>query len=127
MAPLRDLSTFHDPDLILPINGVQYRIKSPSILEADRIRELNFDPELVDDKLHTEVTKILGSTREEMKANRLPDTYATHAGRTALVYFGISPEAGHAYWAFQQLASVVDVDSLIAKHADSSAESDAPV
>lgn len=124
--PLRDLSTFHDPDLILPIQGVEYRIKSPSILEADRIRGLNFDPEMVDDKLHAEVVKILGATRDAMTANGLPDTYATHAGRTALVYFGISPEAGHAYWQFQQLASVVDTDAVIAKHTESSAETDAP-
>ncbi|WP_280273372.1 DUF7426 family protein [Nocardia wallacei] len=113
MAALRDLTEFYDPDLSLPIGGVVYKIKCPGINEADRLRTLIIDQTLTAAAEYDEIVKILGPAREEMARNDVPDTMAMHAGRTALLHFGGSPDLGRANWQFAQLADFVDLQALL--------------
>ena len=123
MAALRDLTEFYDPDLSLPIGGVIYTITCPGISEADRLRLLVMDQSLTAGQEYEEIVKILGPAREEMAANGVPDTMAMHAGRTALLHFGASPDLGRANWQFAQLADFVDVQALLDAAADDKADS----
>ncbi|KZM75743.1 hypothetical protein [Nocardia terpenica] len=113
MAALRDLTEFYDPDLSLPIGGVLYKITCPGITEADRLRSLVADETLTTAQEYAEVVKILGPVREEMARNGVPDTMAMHAGRTALLHFGGSPDMGRAHWQFAQLADFVDIQAML--------------
>ncbi|WP_067565799.1 DUF7426 family protein [Nocardia acidivorans] len=113
MAALRDLAEFYDPDLSLPIGGVIYKVKSPGVTEADRLRLLVLDDTLSAAKEYDEIVKILGPAREEMARNGIPDTMAMHAGRTALLHFGASPSLGRANWQFAQLADFVDIQAVL--------------
>ncbi|MFI5778140.1 hypothetical protein [Nocardia sp. NPDC051570] len=123
MAALRDLSEFYDPDLSLPIGGVIYKIKSPGISEADRLRLLILDETLSAAQEYEEIRKILGPAREEMARNGVPDTMAMHAGRTALLHFGGSPSLGRVNWQFAQLADFVDIQAVLdSSTADDEAE-----
>jgi len=119
MGALRDLSEFYDPDLSLPIDGVIYKIKSPGIREADRLRLLVLDDNLSAAQEYEEIRKILGPAREEMARDGVPDTMAMHAGRTALLHFGGSPSLGRANWQFAQLADFVDIQAVIDAGKDS--------
>ncbi|MGV9662577.1 DUF7426 family protein [Nocardia niigatensis] len=118
MAVLRDLTEFYDPDLSLPIGGRIYKIKSPGIREADRLRAIILDDSLTAAQEFAEIVKILGPAREEMAVNDVPDTMALHAGRTALLHFGGSPDMGRANWQFAQLADFVDIDAVMAGAAE---------
>ncbi|RJO69769.1 hypothetical protein D5S18_28110 [Nocardia panacis] len=113
MAALRDLSEFYDPDLSLPIGGVVYKIKSPGIREADRLRLLIIDDSLTAAQEYEEIVKILGAARGDMARDGVPDTMAMHAGRTALLHFGGSPDMGRANWQFGQLADFIDIRDVI--------------
>ncbi|QIS18527.1 DUF7426 family protein [Nocardia terpenica] len=113
MAALRDLTEFYDPDLSLPIGGVIYKITCPGITEADRLRSLVADETLTATQEYAEIITILGQAREEMASNGVPDTMAMHAGRTALLHFGGSPDLGRAHWQFAQLADFVDIQAML--------------
>ncbi|WP_416565051.1 hypothetical protein [Nocardia testacea] len=126
MAALRDLSDFYDPDLLLPIAGVVYRVKCPGIKEADRLRLLVFDQSLTADQEHEEIKRILGPVREQMAGNGVPDSMATHAGRTALLHFGGNPTLGRTNWELGQLGDIADIQALFDAEAGDSATEDAP-
>lgn len=109
---LDDLDLHYDPDLYLPIRGVVYRIPAPTISEADRLRQVawsTMDPE----REHTEIVKVLGTAHSEMESAELPAPYRDHAGRTAIVHFGMSPELGRAHWTFAHLTARIDIEALI--------------
>ncbi|UQE74191.1 hypothetical protein MYK68_15885 [Gordonia sp. PP30] len=56
-----DLREFHDPDLLLTINGKTYRIPSPSASEGLKIRQL-FAAEMIGDATELDhIAKILGA------------------------------------------------------------------
>ncbi|MFC9874881.1 DUF7426 family protein [Nocardia salmonicida] len=116
MAGLRDLTEFYDPDLQLPISGVTYRVRSPGIVEADRLRGLVLD-DLAPADEYREIVQILGTARDEMAANGVPDAMAMHAGRTALLHFGASPELGRYHWQLAQLGQILDAEELLAASA----------
>ncbi|MBH0778824.1 DUF7426 family protein [Nocardia bovistercoris] len=113
MAPYRELTEFYDPDLLLPIGGVVYRVKCPTIGEADRLRRLIVDDSVTSDQELEEIIKILGPVRDEMAANGVRDTMALHAGRTALLHFGGTPSLGRANWQLGQLGDLLDMQSIL--------------
>ena len=109
----RDLTEFYDPDLVLPIGGVEYRIPSPGIVEADRLRSIVLTA-LTAEQEHDEIVKILGPVRAQMAADGVPDTMAVFAGRTALMHFGGSPVLGQRYWHTGELHDLaVDLETMI--------------
>lgn len=122
MAELCDLDEFYDPDLYLPIRGTRYRIYCPGVTEADRLRGVILNDSLSAAEELAEIVKILGPAREAMAANNVPDTMATHAGRTALLHFGGNPSMGRANWQFAQLADFVDVQALLTALDDDAAD-----
>lgn len=56
-----DLRTFHDPDLILPIGGKEYRITAPSASDGLRIRQLFAAQAIGDTTELAHIAKILGA------------------------------------------------------------------
>ncbi|MEU3013341.1 DUF7426 family protein [Nocardia asteroides] len=111
MSEYRDLTEFYDPDLVLPIGGTEYRIKSPGIAEADRLRMIALT-DLDAETEQAEIAKILGPARDQMAANGVPDTMALHAGRTAILHFGASPLLGQQYWSSGELLKGIDLDTM---------------
>lgn len=119
MSKYRDLSEFYDPDLLLPIAGNTYRIRCPGIAEADRLRDIIFRPNLTAEQEYAEIVKVLGAARDDMIRDGVPDTMALHAGRTALLHFGGTPDLALANWKLGQLGDLVDIHAIAAKLADS--------
>lgn len=116
-----------DPDLHLPIRGKWYTVPAPHTWEETsrlrkRIVESGLPPvEQVDDAL-----MILGAVRDEetgelepagvlaeMTADNLPWPIILHAGRTAQLHFGYSPEMAEAHWGLSWLGKVTDLDKLV--------------
>ncbi|WP_285183900.1 hypothetical protein [Rhodococcus sp. MEB032] len=116
-----------DPDLHLPIRGKWYTVPSPHTWEdtkrlRQRIVESGLPPvEQVDDAL-----TILGAVRDpetgelepagvlaEMTADNLPWPIILHAGRTAQLHFGYSPEMAEAHWGLSWLGKVTDLEKLV--------------
>lgn len=109
---LKDLGTFFDPDLHLPINGKRYRIPAPDGVEGPRIRDLMLDKGLPTVEQTEEAIKVLGPAFQEMVADTVPWTMILHSGRTALIHFGFSPDMGEIHWTLAQLGRMVDLDNL---------------
>lgn len=127
---LDDLDLHYDPDLYLPIRGTVYRIEAPPIHEADRVRELVWTKNLDPRTEHAEIVKILGGIGKDgkprtdgayaqMAANEVPAPFVSHAGRTAIIHFGASPELGRAHWTFAYLTERINIDELIDNLAES--------
>jgi hypothetical protein len=108
----RDLGEFFDPDLLLPINGKEYRIASPNAEAGLRLRTLFAAPDATtwsDDDELAEVMGLLGATKNddgewvggawsEMAADGIAWPAIWHAGRTALMHFGMSPTLAEVHW-----------------------------
>lgn len=108
---MRDLRDFFDPDLRLPINGKTYTITSPNAEHGLKLRALFSDDERVitDADELAEIAELLGATINdegvpegglwaEMVADGLSWPEILHAGRTGLMYYGLSPLHGGTYW-----------------------------
>lgn len=95
-----DLRTFFNPDLPLTINGKTYTISSPNAEHGIKIRALFADPDRVINDVEelAEVKALLGPAWDEMNADGVSYIEAMHAGRTALMYYGISPAVGETHW-----------------------------
>lgn len=109
---LDDLDLHYDPDLYLPIRGVVYRIAAPSVSEADRLRTVVWD-KLDADAEHSEIVKVLGAAHQLMVDAEIPAPYRDHAGRTAIVHYGMSAEMGRAHWKFAHVTQRIDIAALI--------------
>ena len=105
MPKLGDLADHLDTDLVLPILGIDYRIPSPGITESDRLAMVVVDTTLTELQTHAEAVKILGTVRLDMADNGVPDPMAEHAGRTALVHFGMNARMAASYWRFAPLVA----------------------
>lgn len=109
---LKDLDTFFDPDLHLPIKGKQYTVPAPDGVEGPRIRNLMLDRGLPVVEQTDEAVKVLGPAFTRMVDDGVPWTMILHAGRTALINFGFSPDMGEIHWQLAQLGRMVDLDNL---------------
>ena len=96
----KDLSEFFDPDLRLPIRGKTYTITSPNAEQGIKIRAMFADDEHVvtNDEELAEIRAMLGPVWDEMQADGVSWIEMMHAGRTALMYYGISPAIGETHW-----------------------------
>ncbi|WP_395704810.1 hypothetical protein [Rhodococcus ruber] len=140
---LRDLAEFFDPDLHLPIRGKRYRVPAPDTETSLQLRELvmtegippveqinqalrilgaepEFEPlpEPVDGD-RTERTAIptgrwSGGVFDEMVADGIPWPMILHAGRTAMLHYGFSPDMAEVHWTMAQLGKLVDLERVAA-------------
>lgn len=123
---LKDLDTFFDPSLKLPIGGKWYSVEGPTQWEdIDRLRKRIVLEGLPPVEQVEDALLILGAVRDpetgelepagvlaEMTANSVPWASILHAGRTAQLHFGYSPEMAEAHWSLAQLGKLVDLETI---------------
>jgi hypothetical protein len=109
---LKDLDTFFAPDLQLPIRGKWYTVPSPDGIEGPRLRQVVGDNGLPSVEQTDEAMKVLGPALAEMTADGVPWTMILHAGRTALLHYGFSPDMGEIHWGLAQLGRLVDLEKV---------------
>ncbi|OZC62361.1 hypothetical protein CH267_02150 [Rhodococcus sp. 06-621-2] len=109
---LKDLDTFFHPDLTLPIRGKWYRVPSPDGIEGPRLRAVIADSGLPAVEQTDEAVKVLGPSFAEMVDDKVPWTMILHAGRTALLHYGFSPDMAEIHWAMAQLGRLVDLERV---------------
>jgi len=109
---LKDLDSFFRPDLMLPIRGKVYTVPSPDGTEGPRLRNVILDNGLPPTEQIDEAIKVLGPAFAEMVDDGVPWTMILHAGRTALLHYGMSPDMGEIHWTLAQLGRTVDLDDL---------------
>lgn len=95
-----DLAAFMDPTLRLPIGGREYVVECSAWDGLYLHRDVFGDPTLVlgDDAERELILRMLGDTYQRMVDDGIGWPRIAHAGRTALFWFGIGPEAGQRYW-----------------------------
>ncbi len=111
---LKDLTeTGFDPDLHLPIRGKKYRVKAPATYEAFvEIRRMVITEGLPAVEQIDQAIAVLGDTAEQMFADEVPAPMILHAGRTALLHFGWSPDMAAIYWQTSHLPRLVGFDKV---------------
>ena len=109
---LKDLDTFFDPDLYLPIRGKRYRVPAPDFEEAERLREVVTIEGVPPVEQIAEAVKVLGPAFQDMVADNIPWPMILHSGRTAIIHFGFSPDMGEVHWHMAHLARLVDIDEV---------------
>lgn len=130
---LRDLSEFFDPDLHLPIRGTRYTVPAPDADTSLRLRELVMRDGVPPAEQIDQALRILGATPEvdtpaegdpiptgrwsggvfdRMVADGIPWPMILHAGRTALLHFGFSPDMAEVHWQLAQLGKLVDLERV---------------
>ncbi|NMM84317.1 hypothetical protein B2J88_08080 [Rhodococcus sp. SRB_17] len=124
----KDLDTFFDPDLKLPIRGKLYTVAAPGATEAARLRKQVVAEGVPPVEQVYEALKVLGAVEtvdpetgqptgdwasgvyDEMVADDLPWPMIFHAGRTAILHYGFSPDIAETHWALAQLGKLVDLE-----------------
>jgi hypothetical protein len=94
-----DLDEFMDGDLQIPAKGRIWRVKQPTAREGLRLARLMTNPgtKLDDAAELAEIKKILGENWHDM-GQRLTHTERVHAGRAALIHYGIGAKLAETYW-----------------------------
>jgi hypothetical protein len=124
----KDLDTFFDPDLHLPIRGKKYTVPAPGAPEAARLRKQVVAEGVPPVEQVSDALKILGAepvldpetdeptgdwaggVYSEMVADNLPWPMIFHAGRTAIIHYGFTPDMAESHWALAQLGKLVDLE-----------------
>ncbi|MET4611057.1 hypothetical protein ABIC28_002038 [Rhodococcus sp. PvR044] len=109
---LKDLDTFFDPDLHLPIRGKTYRVTAPTADEFEHVQELAISDSIPAAEQTAEAIKVLGDAYGEMKADGIPWPMILHAGRTAILHFGFTPDMAEVHWQMTHLGRLVDLDQI---------------
>lgn len=93
-----DLAALLDPDLILPIDGRQFRVRCSARqgLRVTRLVALGMD--LDDDAERAEILTMLGDSHEEMRQAGISWPRIAFAGRTAILHYGHSADLAAKYW-----------------------------
>lgn len=127
---LKDLDTFFDPDLHLPILGKSYRIAAPAWEYAKHLRAIVGNDGLPPVEQIDEALTVLGAHPEtgelddlptgewsggaftDMVADGVPWPMILHAGRTAIIHFGFNPDMAEIHWAMAHLGKLVDLEAV---------------
>lgn len=97
--PFDAFREFLDPDLVLPIGGTGYRVESLTAREGLALRLLLLDGGPGDRNAElAHLSRILGDTLAQMRADGVKWPEIVHAGRTAVLHFGVSAEAAESHW-----------------------------
>lgn len=94
-----DLKSILDPGLDLPIAGTTYRVEC-SAWQGLRLHTILGNPQrtLSDVEERAEIIATLGDAYQRMVNDKVPWSVIAHAGRTAMIWFGMSPQLGLAHW-----------------------------
>ena len=94
-----DLAALMDPALTLPISGHTYTVECTAH-QGLHLRRLFATPDLIltDTQERVEILQMLGDTHQQMVDNGIGWPRIVIAGRTAMFWFGISPEVATRYW-----------------------------
>ena len=94
------LEEFFEGSCILPISGKKYRVPEPPALFGLKLKMLYSDPERVitDSEELRLMRELLGPVWDEMNADEVRYSSMIHAGRTALIWYGLTPEAAKTFW-----------------------------
>ncbi|OZE88031.1 hypothetical protein CH304_00225 [Rhodococcus sp. 15-649-1-2] len=95
---MRDLAELLDPALPLPIAGTEYRVECSAWHGLHLHQLLRSDTVLSDDDEKIEILAMLGPAYDQMVTDGVPWARICHAGRTAMLWFGHSPELGRKHW-----------------------------
>ncbi|NKU24282.1 hypothetical protein GS886_26350 [Rhodococcus hoagii] len=114
---LKDLDTFFDPDLHLPIRGKKYAVPSPEWETVKRLQARIFDDEVPPLDQVADAIDILGPAFTQMVDDQVPWSMILHAGRTAMLHW-VSPELAEIHWSLPQLGKLVDLDVITANLAE---------
>jgi hypothetical protein len=112
----KDLDTFFDPDLHLPIKGATYTVPAPTYDTAQQMRAAATDGASPVTQI-ADALDALGAAREQMIADRVPWPMILHAGRTAILHFGVSPDIAEVHWGMAHLGRLVDLEGVSEKFA----------
>jgi hypothetical protein len=107
--------TTFDPDLHLPIGGKTYTIKAPNGDEGQRLRRVAVDGNIPIVYLIDEAILVLGSTFDEMAADGVAWSHILHAGRTAIIHYGMSPDLAEIHWGMSHLGKLTDLDAILTR------------
>ena len=114
---LKDLTeTGFDPDLHLPIRGTTYTVPAPDYDTAKRMRDMVTVEGMPPLEQIDAAIAALGPAFDEMVTDRVPWPMILHAGRTAILHFGMSPDWGEIHWSMANLPARVDIDKITAAH-----------
>lgn len=126
----KDLDTFFDPDLHLPIKGKWYTVPAVGAEECFALRERVAKEGIPPNEQVEDALTILGAERDEesgelelagvvaeMVADNITWPMILHAGRTAQLHFGFSPDMAEAHWHLAQLGKLVDLEWIAEKFA----------
>ena len=108
----KDLDTFFDPDLQLPIKGRKYRIPAPLWEEAKRLREVVGAEGIPPVEQIDEAIKVLGPAFDDMVEDNIPWPMILHAGRTAICHYGFNPDMAEIHWQMSHLGKLVDLENV---------------
>jgi hypothetical protein len=115
MPQFKDLRTFHDDALKLPIGPTVYRIPAPPAAEALKLRKEFFATDEIPDETHVDLGlralgsklnkggAIKGGAGEQMYANGCTWSEIMRAASTALIYIALGEEFAAAYWAQEEI------------------------
>lgn len=95
---MRDLDELLDPALRLPIRGKEYRVVCSAYHGLHLHHLFANGAHLNDDEERTEILKMLGPAYQQMLEDSVPWARISHAGRTAMFWFGHSPALGQKVW-----------------------------
>lgn len=116
---LKDLTeTGFDPDLHLPIRGKTYTAPAPSYEDAKAMRELIAAEGMPPVEQNQKAIDALGTAFAEMVDDGVPWPMILHAGRTALLWFGFSPDWGAIHWELAHLPRQADLEKVLGAHAE---------
>ncbi|NMM84315.1 hypothetical protein B2J88_08070 [Rhodococcus sp. SRB_17] len=95
---MRDLAELMNPELVLPIGGIEFRVSCSAEQGLHITLLLNSGAKLDDDQERAEIMFILGDSYQQMVDAGISWPKIALAGRVAMFHFGISPEAGQRAW-----------------------------
>ena len=126
----KDLDTFFDPDLHLPIKGNWYTVPAPGAEDCLALRDRLVLEGIPPNEQVEDALIILGTERDEesgelelagvvaeMVADNITWPMILHAGRTAQLHFGFSADMAEAHWHLAQLGKLVDLEWIAEKFA----------
>lgn len=123
----KDLDTFFDPDLHLPIRGKRYTVPAPEWEEVKRLRRIVGDDGIPPVEQFDDALRMLGATPvlddkgaptgdwsggvfSEMVDDKIPWTMILHCGRTAICHYGFNADIAEIHWGMEQLGKYVDLE-----------------